>query len=78
MDLTTVEKVEVVITDEEKARQQRIAQRPPLTEVLNLHDFEVRLHDLRPQSGFIIRHSGHRAASHAGEGVGILQLGGRR
>ena len=34
-------KVDVVVTDEEKARQERMAQRPPLTEILNLHDFEV-------------------------------------
>ncbi|KAG6902768.1 hypothetical protein C0995_011916 [Termitomyces sp. Mi166 len=37
----TVERVEVVITDEEKARQARIAARPPLNEILNLHDFEA-------------------------------------
>ena len=37
----TVEKVEVKITDEEKARQRRISARPPLSEILNLHDFEV-------------------------------------
>jgi len=38
----TVEKVEVVITDEEKARQERVANKPSLDEILNLHDFEVR------------------------------------
>ncbi|KAG6920222.1 hypothetical protein DXG01_004991 [Tephrocybe rancida] len=37
----TVEKVEIIITDEEKARQTRIAARPPLDEILNLHDFEA-------------------------------------
>jgi len=37
----TVEKVEVVITDEEKARLDRMSNRPSLEEVLNLHDFEV-------------------------------------
>jgi len=37
----TVEKVDVRITDEEKARQERISNRPPLDEILNLHDFEV-------------------------------------
>ena len=41
IDPDTVVKVEVVVTDEEKARQERMAQRPPLTEILNLHDFEV-------------------------------------
>lgn len=39
----TVEKVEIIITDEEKARQERISLRPSLDEVLNLHDFEVSL-----------------------------------
>jgi hypothetical protein len=42
----TVEKVEVVITDEEKARQERISNRPPLDEILNLHDFEVHFPSL--------------------------------
>jgi L-lactate dehydrogenase (cytochrome) len=37
----TAEKVVVEITDEEKARQERISNRPPLDEILNLHDFEV-------------------------------------
>lgn len=37
----TVEKVEIIITDEEKARLERVSNRPPLSEVLNLHDFEV-------------------------------------
>ena len=37
----TVEKVEVKITDEEKARLERFSNRPPLDEILNLHDFEV-------------------------------------
>ncbi|KAF9464966.1 cytochrome b2 [Collybia nuda] len=41
VDLDTVEKVEIVITDEEKARQERISLRPALDEVLNLHDFEA-------------------------------------
>ena len=41
VDLTTVEKVEIKITDEEKARQERVALRPPLDEILSLHDFEV-------------------------------------
>lgn len=39
----TVEKVEVAITDVEKARLERMALIPPLEEILNLHDFEVRL-----------------------------------
>ena len=43
MDLDTVEKVVVKITDEERARQERFNARPSLSEILNLHDFEVRL-----------------------------------
>lgn len=38
----TVEKVEIQITDEEKERFERIERRPSLSEILNLHDFEVR------------------------------------
>ncbi|KZT72246.1 hypothetical protein DAEQUDRAFT_809145 [Daedalea quercina L-15889] len=41
VDQDTVLKVDVVVTDEEKARQERIQQRPSLTEILNLHDFEA-------------------------------------
>ena len=41
VDLATVEKVIVQITDEEKARQQRMDARPSLDAILNLHDFEV-------------------------------------
>lgn len=37
-----MEKVEVQITNEERARLERIELRPPLEEILNLHDFEVR------------------------------------
>ena len=42
VDPETVLKVEVQVSDQEKARQERLANRPPLTEILNLHDFEVR------------------------------------
>ncbi|KAF9012548.1 FMN-dependent dehydrogenase-domain-containing protein [Cyathus striatus] len=41
VDVGTVEKVEVKITDEEKARLERVANRPALSEILNLHDFEA-------------------------------------
>ena len=43
VDMGTVQKVAVKVTDEEKARQERIKARPPLSEILNLHDFEVSL-----------------------------------
>jgi hypothetical protein len=41
VDPGTVETATVMTTDEEKARQQRVSARPPLGEILNLHDFEV-------------------------------------
>lgn len=41
MQADTVEKVEVIITDEEKSRLERVENRPPLDEILNLHDFEA-------------------------------------
>ena len=37
----TAEKIEVKVTDEERARLQRVEARPALAEILNLHDFEV-------------------------------------
>ncbi|KNZ74924.1 Cytochrome b2, mitochondrial [Termitomyces sp. J132] len=39
--LDTVEQAKVVVTEEEKARQARFTARPPLNEILNLHDFEA-------------------------------------
>ncbi|KAF8070715.1 FMN-dependent dehydrogenase-domain-containing protein [Lyophyllum atratum] len=48
----TVEKVEVVITDEEKARQTRISARPPLSEILNLHDFEAIARQVMPEKAW--------------------------
>ncbi|KAH9942156.1 FMN-dependent dehydrogenase-domain-containing protein [Epithele typhae] len=41
VDPGTVLKVEVEVTDEEKARLERVANRPSLSEILNLHDFEA-------------------------------------
>jgi hypothetical protein len=43
VDMQTVEKVQVRVTSEEKARLERVSRRPPLDEILNLHDFEVGL-----------------------------------
>ncbi|KAH9955030.1 FMN-dependent dehydrogenase-domain-containing protein [Russula dissimulans] len=37
----TAEKVEIKVTDQEKARLKRVEARPPLSEILNLHDFEA-------------------------------------
>jgi L-lactate dehydrogenase (cytochrome) len=42
VDAATVKKVVVTVTDAERARQERLALVPPLDEILNLHDFEVR------------------------------------
>lgn len=39
----TVQKVEIIISDQDKARRQLFEQRPPLQEILNLHDFEVSI-----------------------------------
>jgi len=41
VDQSTVAKVKVEVTDQEKARLKRVETRPPLSEILNLHDFEV-------------------------------------
>ncbi|KAJ7632101.1 FMN-dependent dehydrogenase-domain-containing protein [Mycena rosella] len=48
----TVEKVVVEITDEEKARQERISNRPPLDEILNLHDFENIAKQVLPEKAW--------------------------
>ena len=41
VDQSTVAKVKVELTGEEKERLKRMQTRPPLSEILNLHDFEV-------------------------------------
>ncbi|TDL18057.1 hypothetical protein BD410DRAFT_822490 [Rickenella mellea] len=41
VDQSSVERVEVKITDAEKERLARVDARPPLSEILNLHDFEA-------------------------------------
>ena len=50
VDQSTVAKVKVEITNEEKARLKRVEARPPLSEILNLHDFEVNYISLFGQS----------------------------
>ena len=45
VDLNTVKKVEVTVREEDKIRQERFALRPSLSEILNLHDFEVNSTD---------------------------------
>jgi L-lactate dehydrogenase (cytochrome) len=41
VDPETVERVEESVSDEERARLARFDARPALSEILNLHDFEV-------------------------------------
>ncbi|KAG7091144.1 hypothetical protein E1B28_010198 [Marasmius oreades] len=48
----TVEKVEVVITDEEKARLERAEHKPTLDEILNLHDFEFIAKQVMPEKAW--------------------------
>lgn len=52
VDPGTVQKVEVTITDEEKERQERISSRPPLSEILNLHDFEAIAKVVMPEKAW--------------------------
>jgi L-lactate dehydrogenase (cytochrome) len=52
VDPGTVQKVEVRINDEEKARQERISRRPPLDEILNLHDFEAIARLVMPEKAW--------------------------
>ena len=70
----TAEKVEVKVTKQERARLQRVEARPPLSEILNLHDFEVRyLSPLLPFSWLSNSYSKGDCETHnAREGVGIL------
>ena len=75
----TVEKVEVIITDEEKARLERFSNRPPLDEILNLHDFEVgrRLNFNTYYILFLIL-QGNCQTSDARKGMGVLFFCSRR
>ncbi|KAI6046349.1 glyoxylate dehydrogenase [Pisolithus marmoratus] len=41
VDPNTVVKVEKVLSEEEKKRQELVAARPPIDEIVNLHDFEA-------------------------------------
>ena len=68
----TVEKVEVKITDEEKARLERFSNRPPLDEILNLHDFEVgRLSNIQYLYSLLIL-EGYCQTSDARKSMGLL------
>ncbi|KAI5829299.1 hypothetical protein K523DRAFT_274784 [Schizophyllum commune Tattone D] len=52
VDLNTVEKVEVVITDREKERLERFNARPLLDNILNLHDFEAIAKQVMPEKAW--------------------------
>ncbi|KAI0767098.1 FMN-dependent dehydrogenase-domain-containing protein [Fomes fomentarius] len=52
VDPGTVQKVEVQVTDLEKARLERVANRPPLSEILNLHDFESIARQVMPEKAW--------------------------
>lgn len=78
VNMDTVEKVEIVISDHDKQRQERFKMRPALSEILNLHDFEVSF--IPPRLDELTHNilSGTCATNHEREGMGILQLGGGR
>lgn len=82
VDLGTVEKVEVQITDAEKARQERMALIPPLEEILNLHDFEVRFTCIVSEGSWVspltVLVPGYCENGDARKGVGVLLLCRRR
>ncbi|TFL07022.1 FMN-dependent dehydrogenase-domain-containing protein [Pterulicium gracile] len=48
----TVQKVEIIISDQDKARRQLFEQRPPLQEILNLHDFEAIGRQIMPEKAW--------------------------
>nr|VWO95682.1 Amidohydrolase family protein [Ganoderma boninense] len=52
VDPGTVEKVEVEVTDGEKQRLERVANRPSLSEILNLHDFEAIARMVMPEKAW--------------------------
>ena len=78
VDQSTVAKVEVQITDEEKTRLKRMEARPQLSEILNLHDFEVKSTRLWGQPSLIRHETGYCSAGYAGESVGLLLFRRRR
>ena len=76
VDPNTVEKVELMITNQEKTRLERFSNRPPLDEILNLHDFEVGEFFEHAYSFLILE--GHCKTSDARQGMGLLLFRGRR
>lgn len=76
--MSTVKKVEVHITDEEKSRQERISRKPDLTEILNLHDFEVRdnFHVYRYTALIVELNIGDCSLDAHGQSMGVLFVSG--
>jgi L-lactate dehydrogenase (cytochrome) len=52
IDPRTITKVVKEMTPEEEARLKRVAQRPPLSECLNLHDFETIARAVMPEKAW--------------------------
>jgi L-lactate dehydrogenase (cytochrome) len=52
VDPNTGEKVELVTSNQEKARLERFSNRPPLDEILNLHDFEAIAKQVMPEKAW--------------------------
>lgn len=52
IDITTVAKVVKEVTDEEKHRQALLDARPPLDNVINLHDFEIVAKGVLPEKAW--------------------------
>lgn len=52
VDPSSVQQTVHVQTDVEKAREKRIARRPPLSEILNLHDFEAIARVVMPEKAW--------------------------
>ncbi|EMD33160.1 hypothetical protein CERSUDRAFT_118222 [Gelatoporia subvermispora B] len=52
VDPETVLKVKVEVSDEEKARVERMSKRPSLSEILNLHDFEAIARMVMPEKAW--------------------------
>lgn len=53
IDASTVAKVVKEVTDEQKARQAAWEARPPLENVLNMHDFEIIAKAVIPEKAWV-------------------------
>lgn len=53
IDASTVAEVVKEATEEEKARQAALAARPPLENIINMHDFEVIAKAVIPEKAWV-------------------------